>query len=173
MGERGPAPEPTAKLKRRGSRRAKARQQNGEPMPPPGTDVEPPDWLTDEAAAAKFRQLAPQLLELELLTVADVDAFGRYCEVWARWREMETIIAGEGATYDLSDKDGKYRCSQQRPEVGIANQLLKHLAQLEKAFGLTPSARAGLGNVPKPSRPDRETKAAEAILGGAKAKKSA
>lgn len=139
MGLRGPAPEPTAVLRLRGSRRADSRKD--EPQPPKERPRKPA-WMPDRAKRV-WDRLVPILDEMGLLSTADAAAIERYCVSLVRWRECEDLIAREGMTYTIvTEKGGEY--TQQRPEVGIASKLATTLLQLEREFGLTPSARARL-----------------------------
>lgn len=128
MGKRGPAPTPTEVLKKRGSWRAKKRK--GEPKPAEGAPV-CPDWLMPEAKEAWMR-LCGHLRGMKMLRACDEKALARYCQLWARWVRTEKRIA-EHPEHERRDQ-------RQKHAVALSDRLLK----LEKEFGLTPAARAGM-----------------------------
>lgn len=153
MAKPGPNKQPTAQLKLVGNPDA-ARRDRSEPKPPKGKP-RCPDWLPDQAKR-KWRSLAPRLIKQGTLTIVDVDAFSRYCALWARWRACEEFLARYGTTYPiyrvgkdgqlLKDEAGKpllQRFGEHR-QVAQANQLAQRLSALEAQFGLTPAARADL-----------------------------
>ena len=117
MPGRGRPPTPTAILKARGSWRAKIRRC--EPQPP-GDPVDCPVWL-EGTARETWRELAPILRSMGVLTIADRNAFVRYCVLWANWREA---LSGGG----------------RKAKKCLA--LSESLGRLEQQFGLTPASRA-------------------------------
>ena len=145
MGKRGPRPTPTAKLKTRGSRQPGKRK--GEPQPELGGPSRP-EWLHKDAKAA-WDELVPQLLATGVLAKIDGNALARYCAMWVRWKRANAHVEKYGASYQLKDDKGEFRCFQQFPEVAEVNKLSVLLLRLEQEFGLTPASRPGL-SVEKP-----------------------
>lgn len=137
MGRRGPTPTPTEILKRRGSREVSKRKN--EPHPDRGARC--PSWL-DKDAKAVWQQVAKDLNALGVLTKVDANALARYCRLFVRWKKADAFLQQYGETYALKDDEGKPKCFQQFPEVGILNKLGPQLLRLEQEFGLTPAARA-------------------------------
>ena len=140
MGERGPAPRPARILKIRDSWRAKARE--GEPEPAEGRP-RCPLWLSKEAKRA-WREVIPQLERMGLLAKCDRSAIMRYCQTLAMWREAAEFLAEHGSIYPEKDAAGRLVAIREYPQVARAVRLSEHLLRLEKQFGLTSSARAGL-----------------------------
>ncbi len=137
MGKRGPRPTPTATLKRRGSWRAKARK--AEPQPPSGVPA-CPQWLSLEARQI-WDALVPHLHAAGLATSVDTLCLARYCLLYIRWRRAERALRRYGQVMRLGRRKGY---AQVRPEAAIARNLHQALLQIEREFGLTPAARAGL-----------------------------
>lgn len=130
-------PTPTAILKLRGSKRAKY-ERVGEPQP---TGLpEPPAWLSNDARAA-WEHVYPMLVAMGVLTRIDGPTLSRYCHVWARWRKVEQFIAEHGETYPVKDGNGKTRRIVAWPQVATARNLAQQLMEMEREFGMTPSAR--------------------------------
>lgn len=133
MGKRGPKPTPTAALARRGSWRAKERQ--GEPEPAlAGTCPEPPKHLA--AAARKvWRESAPAFWASGILTLADANAFERYCEAVVFWRRVNRQLA---KLEDVTKDDAA--------TLKMADEMLR---RAEAAFGANPADRVALKMEPK------------------------
>lgn len=139
MGRRGPTPTPTPILKLRGSRLVARRGDEPKPQGKPRR----PKALT-KAEQAIWRGVVEELNRLGLLTSLDANALERYAQMFVRYRQAHAFILQYGETYPLKDADGKLRCFQQHPQVGIVNKLAVALLRLEQEFGMTPSARARL-----------------------------
>jgi P27 family predicted phage terminase small subunit len=154
MGERGPAPKPTALRELEGNPGKRALPKN-EPKPDKGAVC--PEWIPAEAKA-EWERVAPELERLGLLTKVDSSALAAYCVAYARWRAAEEAIAIHGLTFMT---ESGY--AAQRPEVGIANKAMADIRAFCKEFGLTPSAR-GRMSIPGESEP---TDPLEQLLGKA------
>ena len=116
--------------------------RQGEPKPdaPVGR---PPDWLGKDARRV-WRTIARRLTGLGLLTQVDRDVFARYCAMLAEWRRLHGAMKDASPVYALRNEDGSIRYIQERPEVSLMLRLAKQLLALEREFGFTPAARAGL-----------------------------
>ncbi len=141
MGERGPAPTPTRILQMRGSWRGKLRRN--EPKPE-RKSPHCPAWLRKEAKRA-WKEITPQLEAMGVLGRCDRSALARYCQTLAKWREAEEFLMEHGSVYPVKSADGSIVEIREYPQVGRAIRLAEQLLRLEKQFGLTPSARAGMG----------------------------
>jgi P27 family predicted phage terminase small subunit len=139
VGKRGPKPTPLAVLRARGSWRGAGKQARSEPLPPDG-GASCPRWLPKLARKA-WHRIAPILESMKVLTVADQEAFARYCVTLARWREAEEFLAKHGDTYPVKI-DGEVVGFKNYPQVRVADRLATQLGRMEQSFGLTPSARA-------------------------------
>jgi len=141
MGRRGPKPIPTPLKILRGNP-GKQRLNAAEPAPPTDGIVMPPHL--GENAAAKWRELLPMLQATRVMTRADVEALGRYCDTWEWWLAVRAKLKAEGDTYGILNDKGDVKYVAQRPEVSIAHKLAQQLRQLESDFGLSPAARSSL-----------------------------
>ncbi len=86
MGRRGPRPQPTALRVLRGNP-GKRPLNADEPKPASIASIAPPVWL-DPTAAEAWRELAPRLQKLGLLTELDQQRFSMLCIHWSRWRRL-------------------------------------------------------------------------------------
>lgn len=165
MGQRGPAPTPTAQLALRGSWRAKLNRR--EPCPEPGSPACPRRLGTDEKKV--WRSLCRILADMGLAAKSDGSMLERYCRFFVRWRACEDFIAKNGISYPLkADGEkpprtgyvgklttGEYVVSWvEFPQVRESHRLHKSLKDIEDRFGLSPSARTRIQTLsesgPKP-----------------------
>ncbi len=151
MGRRGPAPTPTEILKLRGSTLVTKRRQKSEAKGPAGKP-RCPDWL-DKDGKAMWRQLAPLLDAMGVLTRIDANALARYCRLWSRWRKSEAFLDEKGEMYPLRDEKGQVKYFQQWPQVAIAHKLALQLTRLEQELGMTPAARSRIRIEKKNDKP--------------------
>lgn len=111
------------------------RLNKSEPKPIVATP-EPPDHL-DEAARAKFTEVAEMLARHGVRTELDTGALARYVVIWRRWLEAEQEVKRRGPVVKTSNDN-----IIQNPFLAVANKCLAQMAQIENEFGLTPSSRS-------------------------------
>lgn len=145
MGKRGPAPTPTATLARRGSPKAKHRN-NTEPQP--ATGIPSPPYALGEVEAQMWAKLCRDLNDIGVLTVIDGNALARYCTIWAAWRRVMNVITTVGDTYETLSREGA-TIPRKRPEVEMSQKYADQLLRLEQQFGLTPASRSSIEVKPK------------------------
>lgn len=143
MGQRGPAPKPSA---------LKQLHASGLPINEnePKPDVEAPEcpkWL-DAMARAEWVAIVPLLLANRILSRLDRAALSAYCQCYSRWQQAELDIQKYGTTFTTAKG---YVC--QRPEVGISNKALELMSKFLAKFGLSPSDRTKVSSAPE-SLPD-------------------
>ena len=139
MGSRGPAPTPTTLKLLRGN--PGKRPVNDREPKPPRTRPRRPKWLEGDGRKA-WEDLVPLLDGMGVLTLVDRRALARYCKLWARWVTLSKLIDEHGEVYPVRDKEGKTVAFRMLPQVKIVESLSAELRQLEREFGLTPSARS-------------------------------
>jgi phage terminase small subunit len=122
---------PTVILQARGSKRARLRKDHAGETPEGLPAC--PKWVSREARK-HWDMVAQDLAALGLLTRLDLPAFGALCEALAEY---------------LSVKDN--------PDSQVAGrrEARKHVVQLAREFGMTPSSRASLATSAPPMRHDR------------------
>ncbi len=147
MGRRGPAPTRGSILKLKGSRRAKTRETT-EPKPPPGRP-KCPAWL-DVEAKRRWRQLAPVLERLGILTSVDGDALASYCQALAEFRHATESLQKDGRVLKLANG-----CQQSHPCVAQQRSAWESIRRFSALFGLDPANRSRV-QVPQPARDDDE-----------------
>jgi P27 family predicted phage terminase small subunit len=111
-----------------------------------------PDWLHPEARK-KWKQLAPELARLGLLTIVDGDVLAAYCQCFAELKAANDAITAEGRFVKvggtaLEKKDGTveqvgYQL-QPHPAVAMQRSALQQLKSFAALFGLDPSSRSKL-----------------------------
>ena len=149
MGRRGPTPTPTAELERRGSWRAGARKR-AEPTAPQGRPAEPAGFADDELDV--WRRTVDYIEALGMLARTDEAVVARYAQKLAGyWRDADTVRR-LGPDEVVEGKDGRPE-TRERSAAKRMSRIEGELIRLEREFGLTPAARAGLGNLASGSRP--------------------
>jgi P27 family predicted phage terminase small subunit len=146
MGSRGPARTPTKVLQLRGTYR---KDRHGDPAGEPEfelvTEMPPPPGFLDEMAAFEWHRVGPELIEKQLLTVADMAAFTLYCINVSRVVACEREIAKDGLTIETPQG-----FLQAHPMISVGRQAGAEVRKFAQEFGLTPSARSRVKATPAP-----------------------
>src|SRR5262249_30892494 len=100
---------------------------------PPGRVTCPP-WLP-ATAKREWKRLAPQLVELGVLTPLDVACFACYCVTVGNMIEATRRVEAEGLTYKAGD------LTKRNPNVPICTAAMKDVRLFGELFGLNPLAR--------------------------------
>ena len=93
-----------------------------------------------------------------ILTRVDRDALTAYCQTFARWKAAEQFVETHGEVYPVRDEKGNIRHMKQYPQVRTALQLLQMLRCYQQEFGMTPSARTRVQEIPGLVRDPEEEK---------------
>jgi len=142
---RGRPPKPTS-LKVIEGNPGKRPLSANEPKPRPLAPRRP-SWLNREGKKM-WKQLAPELERLGLLTVVDGQAFAAACQSYGVWVECERFFKKKnpdtgrpyGRTYEYTNKHGDTNVIE-RPEVKIGQKALEAFRAFCSEFGLTPASR--------------------------------
>ncbi len=130
---RGRKPKPTA-----------VKQLAGNPGKRPLNDREPqfsrilprcPSHLSN-VAKNEWRRVSKELYGQGLLTRVDRAALAAYCQLYARWVQIEGILAVTKPLVTTSNGN-----VIQNPAISIANRTLEEMRKFMVEFGMTPSAR--------------------------------
>ena len=147
----------------------------GEPEPPVLSELpEPPSWLPDKAKDV-WRSRIDTFFTMKLVTAADLDAFGRWCDLFSQFSELSTFLSERGLTYGVYDslpklnKDGTPQRDEEGnlilerqlkqmkvfPQARLYQQLATQLRMIEAGFGMNPASRTKINtNVIKaPNQP--------------------
>lgn len=153
MGKRGPRPEPTI-IKIAKGNPGKRPLNKSEPKPP-SDDITPPDWVTG-VARSKWDEVVPKLTGMGVMTNADVDTIARYCTMHEQYvKYLEQVRRGLDVLVIRDDK-GKVKYMQSTPAATMLMKLASSMLRIEQEFGLTPSARSGIGATQEKPRDDLE-----------------
>ena len=128
MARRGPPPQPTTLKLLRGNP-GKRSISSREPRPPV-TCPWCPRWLSPEAKRI-WKETVPVLKAMTFRIQA---------------RELGTSKLM--AVITVRDEKGNVRCMQQFPQVAIARSLLQVVQSYQQEFGMTPSARTRVHEIP-------------------------
>lgn len=156
MGRRGPPKKPT-QLKLLQGNPGKRSINTDEPKPARCLATRPPRDL-DSVARKVWRETAPRLEALGLLSVIDLAIFWRYCDLRSKFKAAKDFLDKNGFVYAIyfdqtaeeikECKPRRLKYMAQFPQVSIYQQLSKEITRIEQNFGMTPAARAGLNVVP-------------------------
>lgn len=144
MGKRGPAPTPTAQLKLAGSWRAKTRKN--EPKPKEGVPS-CPTWVNPEGKR-EWKRVAAELNRIGMLTLIDRAKLAAYCNSWGDYVDAVLAVRAQGATF--TTEKGYIA---KNPMVTVMNEARAAVLKFGQEFGLSPSARARVGQGETP--PDK------------------
>lgn len=136
MGKRGPKKQPSKVRLFNGN--PSHRPIEPEPEPPVSKSAQPPEWLGDKGAAL-WRELAPSMEAVGVLTVLDLGALSQYCHAWDQFYFALGEIERDGYTC-VGAEGGRY----QHPAVSIKKQAIDQIARWSQRFGLDPASRVGL-----------------------------
>ena len=145
MAKRGPPPQPT-RLRLLHGNPSKRRIDGREPQPKMEAPV-CPQWLSAKAKRV-WRDVVPLLKGMRILAGVDRDALTAYCQTYARWRSAEEFLDQHGEIYPVRDEKGNVRRMKPYPQVSIASTLLQVVRSYQQEFGMTPSARTRVHEIP-------------------------
>lgn len=141
--KRGPKPVPTKLKLARGSRRVGDR-----PEPQPGRSRPTCPKPLTEAARHEWRQIAPKLERLGLLTEIDRSALALYCQAWGDWITARRVLK-QSATV-IKGPDGGLMLN---PYLKVATTAARQMREFLGLFGMSPSDRTQVSAAP-PTDPD-------------------
>jgi P27 family predicted phage terminase small subunit len=104
----------------------------------------PPDTMS-LSAKQEWKALAPVLVELGTLCLADLRAFEQLCETLATQTALQAVIEAEGVL--LKTGTGSYKTNPAMRSLETARNQAK---ALYTEFGLTPKARSYVSRAPGP-----------------------
>lgn len=146
MGQRGPAPRPTALRLLQGGASSRGVNEK-EPKPPiPEAAPEPPIYLQG-LARREWKRVIPDLYGTGCYTNLDETMLAAYCLAYQTWRHAEEMLQEER---DLDEKGrGLVETTKNgnrihSPLLGVAAAARRDMARLAAQFGLTPSSRTGI-----------------------------
>lgn len=158
MGKRGPPRKPTELKLLQGTPGGKHKLPKNEVKPPAVRGVKPPRHLAPDVRKV-WKGLAHRLETLGLLTEIDLHTFERLCIMHARLRVLyQNLVAANWQTFipifhDQSEAEKKagakprLKYMQEHPYAVEYRQLSRDILKVEQQFGMTPAARASLGDV--------------------------
>lgn len=137
MATRGRKPKPTPLKILDGTQRGAPKR---EPSAPPGAPPMPDRLKVEPLAVAKWNELVPILLGMNVLTTGDGEALATLCEVYAAAQACLLELRASGPTIK-TDLGGV----KPNPAGSLYKGLVSLQSSLMTEFGLTPSSRVRLG----------------------------
>ena len=149
MGKRGPRPQPTALKVLRGNRSKEDLDERMrlEPDPEPVDPNQSPPAYLEGDSLEKWNEMLPIARRMRVMSEADCETLGRYCEMWSVWLSCLKRIRKDGryqAYYETNKKTGEkiLKCHQPAPWASEFKAVSDKLLKLEQEFGFTPSSRS-------------------------------
>ncbi len=136
MGQRGPAPIPTAIKVFEGTYRED--RHGGGVRVPDGAPLKP-NWLGEIASLVWDERIEQMMATPGLLSPVDGPALALYCDAWQQLHDAKAIIAERGMVA-FAESGAEY----QHPAVGIANKARTEIIKLGSMFGMNPPSRVGM-----------------------------
>lgn len=150
---RGPAPKPTL-LKIASGNPGRRPINTREPRPESAAGT-PPEWLGDGAKKLWFRIAGP-MVRCGLATAVDEHALARYCSLLHLWiRALAGVEKARATSYSIKSRKGHIVGHRELAHFSDLRRLGPQLTQLEREFGLTPSARTRI-QLAREDRMDRD-----------------
>ena len=128
-------PTPLALVKGNPGKRALPKS---EPKPDVGAPARP-EWLS-ESAAEVWDRLAPELVRLKVLTVADEIALALLCDAYAEFIAARQAVGGQ-AVYETETMQGTLM-KRSHPAVAQASDAWRRVLAAASEFGLSPASRS-------------------------------
>lgn len=151
---RGARPKPTELKVLCGTFR-KDRANGAEPQLPVEVPM-CPRWLNALGRAA-WREYAPLLAGMRVLTAADRPSLAQLCSARATYRAAMAVIEAKGMTFTVRTENGTV--VRARPEVAIAQDADRRIRAWSAEFGLTPAGRPRVhAREPEPNTDAASTK---------------
>lgn len=152
MGKRGPPKTPSRLVLLRGNPGKRPVNAN-EPKPPPVLEVPPaPAWL-GEHGRREWERVAPILVNLRVLTTADLAPLEGYCAAYEDAITLRADIEENGRTYHT--ETGHERA---RPQVADERKAWLAVRAFALEFGLTPASRSRVQAAPAKGEGDDDQK---------------
>ena len=108
-----------------------------EPQPVKPRRAPPAPAILGEKGKVEWRRMCKILLQMGLLSEADLTVLMAYCKCFEQWTEAVRDTETFGSVHLTSNGN-----MIQSPHVGIANTALSNMTRLAIEFGLTPASRS-------------------------------
>lgn len=109
----------------------------------------PPKWLRRDSASLNiWRQIAPQLERMGVLSKPDQFALAALVMAYRDWLEAQDVVRKRGMFYEKKSDRGGWSLAP-HPAVQIRNEAWKRFTSQLSKFGLDPSSRTRVGVLPE------------------------
>ena len=141
MGAKGSGrrPRPTA-LKRLAGNPGRRPLNKREPKPKAGVPEMPAEMPLE--ARAEWNRIAPILVKMGVLTMADGPALAAYCKLHALVLKADRAIADFGIVFAHVDEKNGVATLKKNPAVSVRAEALRLVKAFLLEFGLTPASRS-------------------------------
>ncbi len=132
---RGRKPKPTAKKQLAGNPGKRA-INTAEPKFSLVTNIDPPEWLSPNAAAM-WQRVIPELLREKVLAITDLHNVEAFCNAYGNWRMAQESIEQFGIVVQSA-----MGSPIKNPALTAANETMRQMVTFGSLLGLDPSSRS-------------------------------
>lgn len=150
-GRSGRRPKPTAQKALAGNPGKRALNKD-EPDFSKVTDIDPPDWLSENASRV-WRMIVPQLCAAQVLALTDLHNVEAFCTAYGNWRLAQDSINEFGIVVQSAQGS-----PIKNPALTAANEAMRQMVTFGSMLGLDPASRSRIigNNKAEPTNPFAE-----------------
>ncbi|WP_109514775.1 phage terminase small subunit P27 family [Pseudomonas ovata] len=147
-GRSGRRPKPTAQKALAGNPGKRALNK-GEPDFSRVTNIDPPEWLSENARRV-WQMIVPQLCSAQVLALTDLHNVEAFCSAYGNWRLAQESIDQYGIV--VTSAQGS---PIKNPALTAANEAMRQMVTFGSMLGLDPASRSKIigNNKPEPTNP--------------------
>lgn len=147
-GRSGRRPKPTAQKALAGNPGKRALNKS-EPDFSLVTNIDPPDWLSENARRV-WLMIVPQLCSAHVLALTDLHNVEAFCTAYGNWRLAQDSVQEFGVV--VTSAQGS---PIKNPALTAANEAMRQMVTFGSMLGLDPASRTKIigGNKPEPTNP--------------------
>lgn len=143
-GRSGRRPKPTAAKELAGNPGKRALNK-AEPDFTKVTNVDPPEWLAEEASAM-WSMVVPELLAQKVICITDLHNVEAFCTAYGNWRSAQRLVVEHGPLM-MSEMGSPMK----NPALTAAKEAMAQMVTFGALLGLDPSSRSRLTGGKKPA----------------------
>jgi P27 family predicted phage terminase small subunit len=97
----------------------------------------------------KWHEVVKKLVDMSLMTNADIDTVARYCVMYERYHKYLDQVRRGLDVLVMREESGRVRYMQITPAATMLAKLDEQMLRVEREFGFTPASRSEIQTSPK------------------------